>query len=416
MPKTNISIIDLRNLTGVPSTDLGTLISRGSFNQWSRWKPIDSPEVTLTEAELKKRNFGLNITNGKITDWDNIKPWGYNKPKGGASSPYRLGDVRDYNTDARPFLMARDLPWNDAITKLEDLRVIPTFKFGTGSGDGQDGAGTGGLSSIEILPSELALTQYGISSFAEWYMGVRAEINGAECYCFSNCKFGEVTASKTLYVPLYDVNDPTFTNNFTLTSTIRNLAVGGQVLLTPFLCYTKSATADKYSFPEGNQIAVIRMSSVSYEVVPLTLVIVSPSVGVSQPIANNNYPAVRVRKPANATETLMMRIRCTFKNDTSSPVSVSNTACSVSIGGSSRYVIAGWSSSETATSYEANLQIPAKSSVTKWVFCQGFPGSLIRNLPEDDGTSTTQVSLSFLFHQGAAPVQRPGAFLVRAYT
>lgn len=54
LPNTDISIIDLRNVTGVPSTDLGTLISQGNFNQWSRWKPIDSPELTLTEAELKK--------------------------------------------------------------------------------------------------------------------------------------------------------------------------------------------------------------------------------------------------------------------------------------------------------------------------------------------------------------------------
>lgn len=415
LPNTDISIIDLRNVTGVPSTDLGTLISQGNFNQWSRWKPIDSPELTLTEAELKKRNFGLNITNGKITDWSNIKSWGYNKPTGGASSPYRLGDVRDYNTDARPFLLVRDLGWNDAITDLEDLRIIPTFKFGAGSGQGQDGAGVG-LSSIEILPSELSLTQYGISSFSEWYMGIRAEINGSECYCFSNRKFGETSSSNALYVPLYDMNDPTFTNNFLLTYTINNLTAGESLTLTPFLSYTKSATADKYSFPEGNTIQLIRMSSVNYEVIPLNLVIISPSVGVSQTISNNNYPPVRVRKPANSSEILTLHIQCTFKNDTSSPVSISNTSCSISIAGSSKYTISGWASSETATSYETYLQIPAQSSITKWVFCQGFPGSLISNLPEDDGTSQTQVSLSFLFYQGAAPVQQPGHFLIRAYT
>lgn len=38
LPNTDISIMDVRNILGYPSTDLGTLCSCDKVNKWSRYR------------------------------------------------------------------------------------------------------------------------------------------------------------------------------------------------------------------------------------------------------------------------------------------------------------------------------------------------------------------------------------------
>lgn len=106
LPNTDISIMDVRNATGYPSTDLGTLCSCNKIKPFSIWKPINYNGSTLTLDIIKQKNYGLTITESNAPDSlvAKIKSEGtfqYNKPRGGSASPYRLGDFRNYNNNAK---------------------------------------------------------------------------------------------------------------------------------------------------------------------------------------------------------------------------------------------------------------------------------------------------------------------------
>ena len=59
---TNISIMDVRNILGYPSTDLGTLCTCNNINPWSKWKPIHCANTLTLNNELLKRNkYGIEI-------------------------------------------------------------------------------------------------------------------------------------------------------------------------------------------------------------------------------------------------------------------------------------------------------------------------------------------------------------------
>jgi len=106
---TNITTTLVGNTIGVASRDVGTLCSSSLINKWSKYKPVIYPAITtdgitnwwkavdgscgLSIPEyLNIDNLLTAITNGAI--------WNYNKPTGGSSSPYRLGDFRGYEHSA----------------------------------------------------------------------------------------------------------------------------------------------------------------------------------------------------------------------------------------------------------------------------------------------------------------------------
>lgn len=90
---TDVSILNVRNTLGYPSTDLGTLCSCENVNIWSRYKPLRASALTLNDT-LRNTITGFKINATTLyLEWD--------KPTGGASSPYRLGDFRGYNHDAK---------------------------------------------------------------------------------------------------------------------------------------------------------------------------------------------------------------------------------------------------------------------------------------------------------------------------
>lgn len=111
LPTTGISTSLVKSTIGAATNDVGTLCAHPNINRWSKWKPISYQSlVGLTEDQLKSSNCGMIIpsftTVGALVDYYNNNPslkWEYNKPSGGANSPYRLGDFRGYEHSAIKF-------------------------------------------------------------------------------------------------------------------------------------------------------------------------------------------------------------------------------------------------------------------------------------------------------------------------
>src|SRR5574344_1441732 len=99
-----ISIDDIKNALGEASNDLGTLCKSVKVNMWSLHKPVVYPApFENSGGEGSDGNCGLqpftftnllDIVNYYTTDKRN--GWSYNKPIGGAASPYRIGDFLNY--------------------------------------------------------------------------------------------------------------------------------------------------------------------------------------------------------------------------------------------------------------------------------------------------------------------------------
>ena len=106
---TDISIMNVRNILGYPSTDLGTLCSCGEeyINIWSPYKPINYNGLTLSDT-IRNTHSGFKIVNNYLQ---------YDPPVGGSTSPYRLGDFRGYKSDAAK-------PSN--VTEKQDIFVSTT--------------------------------------------------------------------------------------------------------------------------------------------------------------------------------------------------------------------------------------------------------------------------------------------------
>lgn len=109
-----VSIDDVKSVLGESSNDLAILCKSPKINVWAKYKPTDY-NATFTDnwSKGKDGNYGLNITvDNRVSSWNalvaeyskdnngysNI----YKRPSGGATSPYRLGDFRGYNHNAKP--------------------------------------------------------------------------------------------------------------------------------------------------------------------------------------------------------------------------------------------------------------------------------------------------------------------------
>lgn len=128
IPSNNINLAtqvrDVLNSKGgsVNNNLLSFFTSSAKINPWSKYKPIHTGYVNddfldVNSSHFADANYGLTAptTNDELTAWNAYKKaitnndfsglqWSYELPKGGSSSPYRLGDFRLYNPDARsPF-------------------------------------------------------------------------------------------------------------------------------------------------------------------------------------------------------------------------------------------------------------------------------------------------------------------------
>lgn len=101
-----VSIDDLKNLFGEGSGDLATLCKSTKINMWAKYKPVDSDNAFLDiNTGWKGKRNDCNINYPKATNIYDIKGY-YSQADNGfthrtASAPYRLGDFRGYNHNAR---------------------------------------------------------------------------------------------------------------------------------------------------------------------------------------------------------------------------------------------------------------------------------------------------------------------------
>lgn len=101
--QSNISTTAVANELGVSSRNVGVLCTSSQINMWSKWKPINANVTTMSEQTLINNNYGIlapSVSSNIETAL--TKSWTYDRPKGGATSPYRLGDFRNYDHAAPP--------------------------------------------------------------------------------------------------------------------------------------------------------------------------------------------------------------------------------------------------------------------------------------------------------------------------
>ena len=135
--------------TGITSTMVGdeidsesrkwsVLCTHSNINKWSKWKPVSFNKVTsLTEGDLKDVNYGLTPP-PPTTDYASIvdTKWTYEKPTGSSTSPYRIGDFRNYYHNAGAIVSADQ---NVKINKATNTTKIFGLSMNVGESDSQIG-------------------------------------------------------------------------------------------------------------------------------------------------------------------------------------------------------------------------------------------------------------------------------------
>ena len=102
-----VSIDDVKSILGMSSNDLATLCTFYNINKWSPHKPVHSSKL----FDLNDADFGITDKTFKliVPSYSRLEDlclntiiktpsYTYEKPKGGNSSPYRLGDFKGYNS------------------------------------------------------------------------------------------------------------------------------------------------------------------------------------------------------------------------------------------------------------------------------------------------------------------------------
>jgi len=108
LPNNNISTEMVRNALGENTYNIGELCTSSKINEMSIYKPVGQ---RIPQDEYDGiRNYGLRKPFNIVSDYtfggppiyrigilsDISSPWVYDRPLGGSSSPYRLGDFRGY--------------------------------------------------------------------------------------------------------------------------------------------------------------------------------------------------------------------------------------------------------------------------------------------------------------------------------
>lgn len=112
IPRTDVKIEDIRDTLnangGIVTNDLGTFFgSFANINIWAKQKPIHWASNFTNNDGAGDGNYGFTPARSLTLDgvkslYDgSLNGWTVNFPSGGSSSPYRLGDFRNYNPKAR---------------------------------------------------------------------------------------------------------------------------------------------------------------------------------------------------------------------------------------------------------------------------------------------------------------------------
>lgn len=112
LPKVNLRDIDVSDTLnangGVTSREFSSFFrASANINKWAYNKPESYDSIfAMSDYERKMNNHGFDVTSitGNVDYlFKNAKnSWTYILPKGGEHSPFRIGDFRGYNPNAKP--------------------------------------------------------------------------------------------------------------------------------------------------------------------------------------------------------------------------------------------------------------------------------------------------------------------------
>ena len=273
---TNITTTLVGQTIGVASRDVGTLCSSSLINKWSKYKPVIYPVISTDGItnwwKAIGGNCGLSIT--EYSDIDNLVTaiingvtWAYNKPTGGASSPYRLGDFRGYA--------------HDAVIPFKSFYVSPiAYNNSVGSAVGASIS----ISSGEI--NSLAITD--INRIKDWYFG---------CYMVKS-------SGSALYPRYITTANPVSVEDSSVEIPIYGLP-SGTYYVYPFLCQNPRTSLD---IPESSNAFVafegITRRTVDIANNPIVVFIVA---GWSNDNVNSGVIEMEIRLTNNSSSSVTLQ-------------------------------------------------------------------------------------------------------------
>ena len=98
---------DMTQISSRNTFDLGRLCTHANINKWAKYKPIHHSGLQILSESARTDRQGdgeyygvmIRMNSGNMASLHNVT-FAYNKPKGGASSPYRLSDFINENGTA----------------------------------------------------------------------------------------------------------------------------------------------------------------------------------------------------------------------------------------------------------------------------------------------------------------------------
>ena len=138
LPNTGITSSMVASKIGASSRKWSVLCKSPKINKWSKWKPVSINKVTpITAGDLKDIDYGLKPPKTS-TDYTTIvdTKWTYTKPTGSSTSPFRIGDFRNYYHNAGAIASAEQ---NVKINKATNTTKMFGLSMNTGESDDQIG-------------------------------------------------------------------------------------------------------------------------------------------------------------------------------------------------------------------------------------------------------------------------------------
>nr|DAG47515.1 MAG TPA: hypothetical protein [Caudoviricetes sp.] len=104
-----VSIDDVKQALGESSNDLATLCKSKNILLWAKYKPYHINQLFIDDNDWYNINGDHGITIPNTTSLNSViefynqnnNGFGYYRPVGGENSPYRLGDFRGYDSNAK---------------------------------------------------------------------------------------------------------------------------------------------------------------------------------------------------------------------------------------------------------------------------------------------------------------------------
>lgn len=166
---TNISTTLVSQTIGDSSGDVGTLCTSPSINKWSKYKPISYNSVLgiygtsgTDTTILASVNYGLSVYSSDVPTTAFSNEWTYNRPQGGSTSPYRLGDFRNYNHTANP-----PISEPGANSEIINKMYVNTYDFNY------------------LFASESDISVDLLTNINEYYLGILATTSSITSVCTS---------------------------------------------------------------------------------------------------------------------------------------------------------------------------------------------------------------------------------------